>query len=329
MNSSAAIPVIRSGFLAMGTWVTVSLAVAEAEQEPAAEAAIAEVRALIEQFGRDWWAWGDGALARINRDLAAGETVRIPPAMRPLFSRAWAMREASDGLFEPRIAALVELWGFDEPAHLRSAPPAPEEIARRVADLRAAPGYDGAESYGPAPGVGWDFGGIGKGWIVDQALDLLRSRGFADAIVDAGGNLAARGGRGLQPWRIGVRDPRGEDTTALLASLTVYDEAVNTHGDDQRYFEYQGRRYAHLLDAATGTPVEGLRSLTVVHRDAVLAEAGGAAMYAAGPGRCAELARGLGIAQFLVVDERGDVLASPDLAGRLRPEPGIRLQVFS
>ena len=75
--------------------------------------------------------------------------------------------------------------------------------------------------------------------------------------------------------------------------------------------------------------MEGLRSLTVVHRDAVLAEAGGAAMYAAGPGRCAELARGLGIAQFLVVDERGDVLASPDLAGRLRPEPGIRLQVFS
>jgi thiamine biosynthesis lipoprotein len=320
--------VIEHRFLAMGTEISVKLACAEGMAE-AAEAAIAEVQKLISGFGRDWWAWGPGMLADINRRLLAGEIAQIPSIMQPLFSRAWAIRQRSGGLFEPRIAALVRLWGFDELARLRTEPPAQAQIDRLLAAMNAAPDYDGGGRYGPAPDVAWDFGGIGKGHIVDEALALLQVRGFAGAVVDAGGNLAVRGACGDRSWRIGIRDPRSSpEQPALLAALDVCDEAVITHGDDQRYFDHAGRRYAHILNPLTGAPVQGLRSLTVVHPDGTRADAEGAALFVAGREAWPGLARQLGLPQVFAVNDDGVVQATAPVARRLELGAGVRMEIL-
>jgi thiamine biosynthesis lipoprotein len=317
--------IVRRRFLAMGTEVLVTVACRGRRND--AEAAVLAVRRLVEDFGRDWWAWGPGALGGINRRLAAGETARIPEAMQPLFRRAWDIHLQTGGAYEPRIGALVRLWGFDDVARIRMAPPAGEEIAAAHAALSAAPAYAEADRYGPAPGISWDFGGIAKGWIVDAALALLARHGFTHATVDAGGNLAVRGQRHERAWRIGIRDPRSDaEQPRLLATLDASDEAVNTHGDDQRWFEYQGCRYSHLLDPHSGWPAQGLRALTVVHPDGSWAEAAGAALFVAGPRGWQALSRRLGLAQVLVVREDGRVQATSALAARLEPEPGVEIE---
>jgi thiamine biosynthesis lipoprotein len=315
-------------FLAMGTAILVTVDAGDESRRAAAARAIAEVQKLLLEFGSEGWAWGGGALASFNRDLACGAVARIPLLLRALFERAWEIRQVSEGLFEPRIGALVRLWGFDDPQRIRSAPPQAEEIQALLHAVRAAPDYDGAEFYGPAPGICWDLGAIGKGYIVDMALDWLRRRGFADAIVNAGGNVAARGSRGDRPWHIGVRDPRtAAELPQLLASLDVYDESVITHGDDQRYFEHQERRYSHILHPHSGQPTQGLRSLTVVHRDGTLADGGGAALFVAGSADWPRLAQKLGIKQVLAVDEDGAVSVSERLAARLQVAAGLRVTV--
>jgi len=324
---------VRHSFLAMGTDVMVTLAPRRRHLIRKARNAIADVQMLIREFGHDGWAWGSGELGRFNRSLAAGETPELPATLKPIFDRAWDIRQASGGRYEPRIAGLVHLWGFDDPARLREQPPTPAEIEQRLAQMREAPPYDpDASHYGPAPGVGWDFGGIAKGYIVDRALDLLREAGFGDATVDAGGNVSARGRKHDRAWLIGIRKPLdpGDDADApsLLAALAVDDEAVNTHGDDQRFFIHEGRRYAHLLDPLSGMPVQGLRSLTVVHRDGMLAEAGGAALFVAGASAWPALARTLGIDQVLAVLSDGRIVATPKLAGRLRIEPGVIIETL-
>jgi thiamine biosynthesis lipoprotein len=244
-----------------------------------------------------------------------------------LFRRAWEIRQTSGGLFEQRLGALVRLWGFDTAEREPVQPPASGAIAALLEAVRAAPHYDGGASYGPAPGLCWDLGGIGKGYIVDLALDWLRRRGFADAIVNAGGNVAARGARGDRPWRVGIRDPRSAaELPQLLAALDVHGESVITHADDQRYFEHQGLRYAHLLHPRTGQPARGLRSLTVVHPDGALADGGGAALYVAGHEGWPALAARLGIRQVLAVDDEGAVWASETLAPRLQCSSGLRIR---
>ncbi len=314
-------------FLAMGTQISVSVRAGENDRKRAHEA-IEDVRRTVEQFGQDWWAWGDGELAHINHQLGAGHAAEIPDFMRPLFQRAWDIHRLSDGRYEPRIGSLVRLWGFDDVARMREAPPTNREIDRVLADLRLAPGYDGGTHYGPARGVTWDFGGIAKGFIVDAALDELRDRGFPDAMVDAGGNLAARGAPGEKQWRVAIRDPRSELTDRdYLATLSIGDEAVNTHADDQRSFVSRGQRYGHILSPTTGRPARGLVSVTVVHRDGTLADAGGVALYVAGPMHWRELAQKLGLDEVLVVDDDGRVTATEKLAPRLKLAPGVALHI--
>jgi thiamine biosynthesis lipoprotein len=321
---------IDQRFLAMGTEISVKLVCTHRSRREEALKAIGQVVDLMHEFGHEAWAWGDGALSRFNTALCAGETPEIPSTLRELFEKAWNIRQKSDGLFEPRVAQLVRLWGFDDVARLRERPPQLHEIEQLLRAMSAAPDLNGATHYGPAPDVAWDFGGIGKGYIVDKALDILCQRGFGDAVVDAGGNLAARGSHHMRPWRVAIRDPRSsQEPRRLLASLQVFDEAVITHGDDQRYFEHEGRRYSHILHPKTGVSVQGFRSLTVVHRDATLADAGGAALYVAGPESWRVLARKMGIDQVLIACEDGSIQVTPALAQRISPEPDVRVDLLA
>jgi thiamine biosynthesis lipoprotein len=320
---------IDQRFLAMGTEISVKLVCDRRSRRDAALQAIEHVVDLMHDFGREAWAWGDGSLSKFNAALCAGETPRIPDGLRDLFAKAWNIRQLSDGLFEPRLAQLVRLWGFDDVARLRDSPPAAHEIEELLRAMSVAPDLNGANSYGPAPDVAWDFGGIGKGYIVDKALDILCQHGFGDAVVDAGGNLAARGSHHMRPWRVAIRDPRSsQEPRRLLASLQVFDEAVITHGDDQRYFEFDGRRYSHILHPKTGVSVQGFRSLTVVHADATLADGGGAALYVAGPDSWRALSHKLGIDQVLIVSDKGSIQVTPALAQRLNPEPDVQVELI-
>lgn len=314
-------------FPAMGTMVSITLAGVSARVTEA-ERCIADIERRIHVFAREAWPWSDGALARFNAALANGERVEIPEALRTLFAAAWRIRERSAGLHEPRLAKLVEGWGFDRVEHLRTQPPAAAQVAEAMAALRAAPPYRDGEPYGPAPGVGWDFGAIGKGWIAERVFEWLADAGFDDALLDLGGQLAARGRRGDRAWRASIRDPRSATfAPALLASLEFADETIATHGDDQRCFEHDGVRYSHLLDPRTGWPAQGLHSLTVVAADAVQADAEGAALFVAGPQAWPALARALGIACVFAVHADGRLCATPALAQRLSLAQGLRLDL--
>ncbi|WP_221622447.1 FAD:protein FMN transferase [Burkholderia sp. Bp9012] len=328
MNDDDAVAVLANiRFPAMGTQIGVTV-VGDDRDVPIARSAVDDVRTAMLAFGRDFWAWGDGRLAALNRELAAGRAITIPHDMLELFALAWRHRQSTDGRYEPRIGELVRLWGFHDVDAPGSQPPARDEIGRLLQAIADAPHYDGGGNYGPAPGVAWDFGGIGKGFIVDHCLDLLSTRGFRHTMIDAGGNLAVRGRRGERRWRVGIRDPRGHaGQQQLLAALDVESEAVVTHGDDQRFFEYQGERYAHVLDPLIGRPVRGLRSLTVVDRDATRADAEGAALYVAGANGWHSLAARLGFDQVMAVLDDGKVVVTRELARRLVFADGITIDV--
>lgn len=314
-------------FLAMGTHLSITVYRRDGGDSARANAAIDDAVHDLQDFGRDWWAWGDGALGTLNRDLAAGKRVTIPERMQALFQRAAEISQVTGGLFEPRIGALVRLWGFDDITRLRDRPPPDGDIAAAVAALHAAPLYDGSGVYGPAAGISWDFGAIAKGYCVDRALGRLRKAGYADAVVDAGGNLAVRGRKGDQPWRIAIRHPRAEAGIPLLATLAASDEAVNTHGDYERHIDFQGRRYGHILNPATGYPADSLVSVTVIDADGTRADGAGAALFVAGAQGWRALSVQLKLSQVMVVDRDGGISVTPALARRLEPAAGIRFQV--
>jgi thiamine biosynthesis lipoprotein len=106
------------------------------------------------------------------------------------------------------------------------------------------------------------------------------------------------------------------------------DESVFTSGDYERNFIYQGQTYHHIIDPRTGYPASGSRSVTVVHSDAVTADAAATALFVAGPEGWVGVARDMGLRYVMLVDEAGTVHLTPAMAKRvefLDKEPDIRL----
>ncbi len=112
--------------------------------------------------------------------------------------------------------------------------------------------------------------GIGKGYIVDRGVDVLKERGFPNVFVEAGGDLMAAGEKqGGVPWRVGIRAPRSSMT--LLARVDAREQAVATSGDYMQPFTPDYAQH-HILDPRTGRSAPELASSTVIAPDAATAD---------------------------------------------------------
>lgn len=305
-------------FPAMGTLVQLRVA---APASPALNATLAEIEQDTVAFGHDWWAWGDGALGELNRGLAEAGCVPMAPAMAPLLRRAMTLAVAGGGRFQPLVGPLVRLWHFH--AAPRPAVPAPSAAAiAALLPLPAPAAVDVQAARLCAPVGSWiDLGGIAKGEAVRRAAARLQAAGFGDAVIEAGGDLVALGTRHGQPWRIGIADPRGP---GVLGELHLADGlAAFTSGDYERTFTQDGRRYHHILDPTTGYPVVGVRGVTVVDADPVLADAAATALFVASDADWPAVAAALGVRAVLRVTAAGRLEATPAMLAYLRLPIGV------
>ncbi len=306
-------------FPAMGTLVQLRVA---APASPALSATLAAIEDDLTAFGHDWWAWGEGALGQMNRGLAETACVPIEPTMAPLLRRALRLGRVSGGRFQPLVGPLVRLWHF----HAAPRPALPAPSAEAIAALLPLPSPAAVQVTAAqlcAPVGSWlDLGGIAKGEAVRRAAARLQAAGFGDAVVEAGGDLVALGQRHGEPWRIGIADPRGPGVLGALQLAGGL--AAFTSGDYERTFTQGGRRYHHILDPTTGYPVAGVRGVTVVDADPVLADAAATALFVAGDTEWPAVAAALGVRAVLRVTAAGGLEATPAMLAYLQLPPGVQ-----
>ncbi|MDR0716354.1 MAG: FAD:protein FMN transferase [Azoarcus sp.] len=265
-----------------GTRVDVSIHGGERER---ADAAISAVLREFDRLHRAYHAWEPSEVTALNEALARGEAREVSPELAAMLLDAQALAATSDGLFDPAMGALIELWGFHTDTFLPVRPDPAALAALKAARPRMSDlVIDGKRVSSRNPAVRIDLGGYAKGYALDRAAAILREAGIGDALINIGGNVMALGRKGERPWRVGIQHPR---QPAPLATMPLYDgEAVGTSGDYQRYFELDGVRYAHVLDPRTGEPAHATQALTVLARAnphaGVLSDAASKPAYLAG-----------------------------------------------
>ena len=310
-------PLVQHRLFVFGTVIEITLWDATDEQ---ARLAVGRIENDFQQMQRDWHAWEPGALMDINAAIAVGKSSPVPSSLVPLIEESQYLYRLSDGLFNPAIGRLLKLWGFQGSTHEQRPPPAAEDIAALV---KAAPGMDDLVLEDGVlrsrnRSVQLDFGAFAKGAAIDQAISRLREAGIENAIVNAGGDLRAIGHKGRKPWRIGVRHPQGK---GVLAALEISgDEVVFTSGNYERYNEFEGVRYTHILDPRSGYPVNSIASVTVIHHDGGIADAAATALVVAGVREWPRIAQAMGIRYVMLVDERGNIHMNPEMAARVQLE---------
>jgi thiamine biosynthesis lipoprotein len=311
--------VYHEQLLVFGTVVDVQLWGVDERQGQEVVSRLAED---FEYMHRTWHAWHPGTLGRVNALLASGEAFSAAPSVLPLIQRGTELSQRSGGLFDPAIGKLIALWGFASDDPPKGPPPSDEAIHAildqhpSMADIR----LDGIQMQAKNPALKLDFGAFAKGYAVDRAIDVLRELGIRDAVVNAGGDLRVIGRHGDRAWRVGIRHPR---EPGILASVEVEgDESVFTSGDYERYFDWEGKRYDHIIDPRSGYPAEGLSSVTVFTQQADLADAAATALFVAGPKTADWLpvARAMGVSGVMMVDEQGVVQITPGVRKRIQFE---------
>ncbi len=294
------------------------------------DAAVKGLERTFQDMHKEWHAWkGDGELVRLNRAIGRGDAMTVSPELAELLLRAKQYAEQSGHLFNPAIGGLIAEWGF----HSDEPPGGPPPNGDRIASLiEAAPSmaqltFEQNRILSSNRAVALDLGAFAKGYALNLAIRQLKRSGIAHAIVNAGGDLCVSGRHGDRPWTIGIRNPLGE---GVIASVKVSDgECVLTSGNYERYREYEGIRYAHILDPRTGYPVEHVASATVISMDGGLADAAATALSVAGPGQWEKIAAQMGIAEVMLVDGNGDVHLSPRMRDRIEFQQSVNRVIVS
>lgn len=307
----------KARLVAFGTLVDISTWGVDDDK---AEQAIAAVESSFNDINHTWHAWHPSILTQINAQLAKGEQVELDTDKIVLFNKAIRLSDTSGQLFNPAIGKLIALWGFNQDDRPQGPPPGSDAINALVAQHPTMDDLiiDGTTLKSRNPAVHIDFGGFAKGYAVDQAIDILRSHGISNAIVNAGGDLRAIGKHGDRPWHIGIRHPR---ESGIIASVeTTSDESVFTSGTYERFFEYQGVHYHHIIDPRTGYPAKNTLSVTVIYNDAATADAAATALVVAGPQLWQKVAARMGITQVMLIDDEMTVYMTPAMANRIHFE---------
>lgn len=259
-------------------------------------------------------------LGDINRAIAEERAIELSPEAAAIIESARDLERASDGLFNPAIGRLLELWGF----HASELPEGPPPPASAIAELvDRSPSMTNLELAGTTlssdnPMVQLDFGAYLKGVAVERALDMLARAGIEHAIVNAGGDLGVIGRRGTRPWQAAVQHPDGEGGR-YLAGLEVHDgEFVFTSGNYRRYRQGEGVRYGHIIDPRDGYPADHVSSVTVIGDDGGRADAAATALAVADSGEWPGIARQLGVEHVMRVEADGIIRLTPAMAARVR-----------
>ena len=249
--------------------------------------------------------------------LNANGTAVLSNDTAALLRSALEYSAETNGAFDVTIAPLVALWGIttDSPRV-----PLQEEIDALLQLVGSEHVRLDGDTAALDEGCTIDLGGIGKGYASDKAAELFAGSSISGGFVSLGGNVYVHGTTAEgKPWNVAIQDPN--NTEGFACTLHLSDAFVVTSGGYQRYFTApDGTVYQHIIDPATGYPVQnGLLSVSIVARRAdggtgTMADAYSTALYVMGEDGAVDFWRQQGTFDMVLVTADGRVLYTAGLA---------------
>ena len=267
---------------------TVGTAVERAEVE--------QVLTRVDQTFSNWDA--NSEISRLNRNPSE-DWISVSSALFKLLVQSQQLHQSTQGYFDPGLGQLIDLWGFG-PKQVETPPDAKQVVqvlqSASIARLQLIEGR-----VKKPKSLQLNLSAIAKGYAIDQLALLLEGQGIAHFMIEIGGEVLGRGTRAGTPWQVGIEMPAGQ----LPKSIELRNQAVATSGDYRNYWQYQGQRYAHILDPHTGFPADSdIASVSVVSHSAALSDAYATAMQAMGSKKALQLAQQLGLQVVIVLNDQ-------------------------
>lgn len=220
---------------------------------------IAEIT-RIENLISDWKPTSQ--VSEVNQN-AGIRPVKVDREVFELTQRAIRFSEITNGGFDISFAAMDKIWKFDGSM---TEMPSAEAIKKSVEKV----GYknivlDSIQStiFLKSKGMKIGFGALGEGYATDKCRNMMLAKSIQAGIINGSGDMSTWGKQpNGKPWNIGITNPF--DTEKLVAVVPINNGAVTTSGNYEKFVVFEGKRYSHIINPATGYPATGLCSVTVL-----------------------------------------------------------------
>ncbi|TAF69247.1 MAG: FAD:protein FMN transferase [Flavobacterium sp.] len=222
------------------------------------DAVVAEIT-RIENLISDWKPTSQ--VSEVNQN-AGIRPVKVDKEVFELTQRALEFSRITKGAFDISFAAMDRIWKFD--GSMTEMPTA-EAIKKSVEKV----GYqniilDSVQStiFLKVKGMKIGFGALGEGYATDKCRAMMLAKGIPAGIINGSGDMSTWGTQpNGKPWNIGITNPFRPEK--IMAVIPLRQEAVTTSGSYEKYVVFNGKRYSHIINPATGYPATGLCSVTV------------------------------------------------------------------
>jgi len=201
----------------------------------------------------------DSELYKINNTT---NEVVISNELKELINLGLNWYEKSDGLLNINIGSVTEKW-HDFRNELVNFPTKQELDVLNI-DINNINLNDNVIS----GNFKIDLGSFVKGFVTEHAGNYLESIGIDYYIINAGGNVkVGKSNKGY--YSIGVKSPIANETFTIIKDENI---SVVTSGGTERFYEYEGVSYHHIIDPSTKYPANYMKSVTVIGKDSTLCD---------------------------------------------------------
>lgn len=257
--------------------------------------------------------------SEINRN-AGVKAVKVDAELFDLIERALHISTITQGAFDISYASMDKVWFFDG---TMTQKPTEEAIAYSVSKV----GYKNVilnkeeqSIFLQQEGMKIGFGAIGKGYAADKVRTMLKSQGVPAGIINASGDLTTWG---KQPngtdWLVGISNPLNHDK--VFSWFPVVNAAVATSGNYEKFVEFDGVKYSHIIDPRTGYPARGLVSVTIFAQSAELCDALATSVFVSGIETGMNTINQLKGVECVLVDDQNKIHTSKNIVLNPIPSP--------
>lgn len=289
----------RGAYLMGGRFDIILVAKDSLTAERYIDTVIAEI-SRIEYLISDWKP--QTQVSQVNAN-ACIRPVKVDREVLELTERAIKMSELTHGAFDISFAAMEKIWKFDGSMTQMPTPEAVAKAREKVGYKNIIINRDSSTIFLKLKGMKIGFGALGEGYAGDKCRQIMLEKGIIAGLVNATGDIQTWGKneKGV-PWKIGINNPFKDNR---LVAIVPIEGAITTSGSYEKYAMINGKRYAHIINPATGYPATGLTSVSVTGPSAEICNALSTSIMVMGKSKGKKLLKKFPQYKCLMISDKG------------------------
>ncbi|WP_394370064.1 FAD:protein FMN transferase [Zobellia roscoffensis] len=253
----------------------------------------------------------DSETSKINRN-AGIQPVPVSPELYQLIERAIGLSKLTDGAFDISYASKDNIWVFDGSMTQMPNRSSIASSVTKVGFQNILLNPQDSSVFLKKKDMKIGFGGIGKGYAADMAKKLLIEKRVPAGIINASGDMNTWGKQpNGEPWKVAITNPMNKNKTFAL--LPIAQGAVVTSGNYEKFVNFKGKRYSHIIDPRTGYPSSGIISVTVFAPKAELADALATSVFVMGKEVGLNRINQMPKIGCIIIDDKGNIFTSKNV----------------